>query len=104
MDAGQTETHLKADQMKIEVTDWWASPLDGTRYPAGWLLKVAPNGAQLRVTPRLANQELTGLGRYWEGAVRFEGLDGQGHALTGTGYVELVGYAADGLPKSSRGR
>ena len=104
VDARQIETHLNADQLKIEVTDWWASPLDGTRYPAGWRLKVAPNGAELRVTPRLANQELTGLGRYWEGAVRFAGQDGQGHALTGTGYVELVGYAADGLAKSSRGR
>ena len=99
---GGEVTRLSADQVKIEVTDGWQSPLDGTRYPAGWLLTVPERGVKLQVRPRLANQELTGLGRYWEGAVSFQGQDGEGHELAGTGYVELVGYSAAGFARGAR--
>ena len=41
----------------------------------------------LEVQPLLADQELGGATRYWEGAVRVSGT------TEGRGYVELTGYA-----------
>ena len=76
-------TRLKRDDLKVEVTAHWRSPVDGTEYPAGWNLQVL--NRQLVVRPRLADQEMTGAVRYWEGAVEVS----QG----GRGYVEMVGYA-----------
>lgn len=75
---------VSASDIHLKVTDSWTSPLDGTRYPAGWELDVA--GYHLKIRPRLSNQELTGAARYWEGAVSVSGT------ATGVGYVELVGY------------
>ncbi|MBS2035293.1 carotenoid 1,2-hydratase [bacterium] len=81
--AGQTR-HLKRDDVKIEVLEQWRSPVDGTLYPAGWKLQLLPLKRELTLKPRLADQELRGAVRYWEGAVDVsEG---------GRGYVELVGY------------
>lgn len=76
-------THLEREDLRLEVTDHWRSPIDGTDYPAGWKLTVF--GRELKVKPRLADQELTGAVRYWEGAVNVES--------GGRGYVEMVGYA-----------
>jgi len=45
------------------------------------------------LTPLLRDQELDLAVRYWEGAVRVEGT-ADGRPLGGSGYVELVGYAA----------
>ncbi|MFN8608621.1 MAG: lipocalin-like domain-containing protein [Vulcanimicrobiota bacterium] len=81
--AGQVR-HLSNQDVKIEVLGEWSSPLDGTRYPAGWKLQVLPLGRELTLKPRLADQELRGAVRYWEGAVEV--------AEGGRGYVELVGY------------
>lgn len=76
-------TRLKGDDLKLEVTDHWRSPVDGADYPAGW--KIGVMGRSLVVKPRIADQEMTGAVRYWEGAV--EVSEG------GRGYVEMVGYA-----------
>ncbi len=76
-------TRLKRDDLTLEVTSYWQSPVDGSEYPAGWKIRVL--GRQLVVKPRLADQEMTGAVRYWEGAVEIEG--------GGSGYVEMVGYA-----------
>lgn len=81
--------HLSASEVDMRVTEWWTSPRDGTRYPAGWQLKSA--GHVWTVRPALADQELTGLVRYWEGAVTLE-EDGR---PAGRGYVEMVGYAKE---------
>lgn len=86
--------HLKLEEVRIETTGEWTSPVDGARYPAGWQVSVPSLGLNVAVKPRMADQELTGLGRYWEGAVSFTG------SASGTGYVELVGYAKAGLPKT----
>jgi predicted secreted hydrolase len=40
----------------------------------------------------MADQELLGTVRYWEGAVAVRGR-GDGADVRGEGYVELVGYA-----------
>jgi predicted secreted hydrolase len=84
---------LDRDAVEVLVLDHWTSPRGGTRYPARWRLRVPSAGIDLVVTPLLRDQELDLAVRYWEGAVRVEGTAG-GRALQGSGYVELVGYAA----------
>jgi predicted secreted hydrolase len=108
---------LKADDVQIEVLDYWRNPR-GERYPAKWHVRVPAVGVDVEVRPVLADQELiTGSSRYWEGAVdlveagesgaavRDDGGDRReavkqsaGDALAtqaaGRGYVELVGYGA----------
>lgn len=83
--------HLSASDIKLTPTGSWASALDATTYPSGWRVDVP--GYQLRVEPRLADQELSGLARYWEGSVRVTGSGPEGARVDGLGYVELVGYA-----------
>ncbi len=61
------------------------------RYPSRWRLAIPGAGLRVEITPRLADQELIVGTRYWEGAVRVEGA-AAGRAITGRGYVELVGY------------
>lgn len=82
---------LGADDFSIERLDEWASPLDGSRYPARWQIRVPLVGVDLEVIPAVADQELDLSLRYWEGAVDLRGTSG-GKALTGRGYVELTGY------------
>ena len=48
----------------------------------------------LTVRPLLADQELTGTPRYWEGAVQVTGVRA-GRSIGGRGYVELVGYGPE---------
>ncbi|MBN9417085.1 MAG: carotenoid 1,2-hydratase [Candidatus Eremiobacteraeota bacterium] len=76
-------TRLKRDDLKLEVTGHWRSPVDGAEYPAGW--KIGVQGRELVVKPRLSDQEMTGAVRYWEGAVEV--------SSGGRGYVEMVGYS-----------
>jgi predicted secreted hydrolase len=82
---------LKSSDVTLEVMDHWQSPIDGTSYPASWIIKVPSLGLDLVVEPVLADQELHGVFRYWEGAVRCSGQ--QGTVSVGcAGYVELTGY------------
>lgn len=76
--------HLAREDVRLEVLGQWRSPIDGTIYPAGWKLRVLPVDREVTLTPRIADQELHGAVRYWEGAVNVK----EG----GRGYVELVGY------------
>jgi predicted secreted hydrolase len=46
----------------------------------------------LTIKPYLADQELNVSFIYWEGAVQISGQAG-GKPVTGSGYVELTGYA-----------
>jgi predicted secreted hydrolase len=61
------------------------------RYPSGWRLRVPSLSLEVAVQPVLADQELRGTPRYWEGAVDVGGTRA-GERLGGRGYVELVGY------------
>jgi predicted secreted hydrolase len=83
---------LASDDVNIQVLDHWDSPRGGS-YPSRWRLQVPSHSIDVVVTPYLADQELDLTVRYWEGAVRLEG-DSAGQAVTGSGYVELTGYAA----------
>lgn len=88
---------LASDDVQIEVLDHWESPVDGTRYPARWRIRVPSEELDLTLVPKLADQEMRLSFRYWEGAVDIEGMAGE-RPVTGSGYVELTGYAgADGV-------
>jgi predicted secreted hydrolase len=73
----------------------WTSPRSQARYPAGWRVRLPSYGADLTITPLLADQEFdashsTG-GYYWEGACSVRGKFG-GNPVDGYGYTELTGY------------
>jgi len=93
---GETVVHLPRDAVTIDVLDTWTSPRSGATYPAAWRVRVPSRRIDLRVRPVLADQELattasTGV-HYFEGLCTYEGRAGD-IAVTGRGYVELVGYA-----------
>ncbi|MGI9202378.1 MAG: lipocalin-like domain-containing protein [Woeseiaceae bacterium] len=93
IDPDGTASYLRQDEVSIVVTDRWDSPRGGT-YPAGWIIGVPGRDISLRVRPVLDDQELATTVRYWEGAVDVDGRRGE-QDLTGRGYVELTGYAAE---------
>jgi predicted secreted hydrolase len=82
---------LAADDMTMVERARWTSPR-GTQYPARWRLDIPAEALAVEIVPRLADQELSGPVRYWEGAVSVDGSR-HGRILGGVGYVELVGYA-----------
>lgn len=92
---------VPASAIDIVALDRWHSPHTGATYPAGWRLQIADQpelgvpAIALQLSPVLPDQELAfNPVSYWEGAVTVVGtLAGQ--AVTGEGYVELTGYAAD---------
>jgi len=89
---------LAADAVRIETLKHWRSPRTGISYPAGWRLRVPEAGLDLKLLPRLADQELKLSLRYWEGAVAVHG-SADGVAVGGDAYVELVGYGSDSWPR-----
>ncbi len=95
-DSGDSH-YLDADEVQIEITDYWDSPLGG-RYPSAWQLKLPNLDLQLDVEPVIKNQELNATVRYWEGAVDVRGKR-NGKKLRGRGYVELTGYAGIAEPE-----
>ena len=88
---GKNSIQLNNENFQISVIDHWESPLTGIRYPSKWELSIPNHGLELAIHPYISNQELTGLFRYWEGAVQINGTI-NGTPITGSGYVELTGY------------
>ncbi|MCS6879905.1 MAG: lipocalin-like domain-containing protein [Oscillochloridaceae bacterium] len=91
--AGRT-TPLDPAGVQLEVLATWRSPASQALYPARWRLSIPALDMRLELEPRLANQELPVSVVYWEGAVRIQGSR-QGRPVTGSGYVELTGYATE---------
>jgi predicted secreted hydrolase len=94
-----TARHVENDGISLEVTDTWKSPHTDAVYPSGWRMTVAPADLELRISSLLADQEMrtdesTGVS-YWEGSVGVEGTRSGGEAVSGSGYVELTGYARE---------
>lgn len=89
--ADGTSRYLSPADIEIEVLDYWDSE-EGGRYPMAWSLQIAEEYLALEIKPVMANQELSTLVRYWEGAVDVSGKS-RGAAISGRGYVELTGYA-----------
>jgi len=78
---------LKASDFNIEVLDTWMSTDTGTTYPSKWRVSIPEYETELTITPYQPNQELVLSFVYWEGAVSISG-----GGVSGSGYVELVGY------------
>lgn len=85
---------LAATEVEVAVLDWWTSPLDGARYPSGWRVRVPGEALDLKVLPRIRDQEMNLSFRYWEGAVTVQGTT-SGRPVEGVGYVELTGYGEE---------
>ena len=96
-----TPVHLPKEAFVIEPQDYWKSPKSDGRYPSAWKVEVPPHHISLSVAANLRDQELITEQStqviYWEGSVGVTGtVSGQG--VTGSGYVELTGYAEDFKP------
>jgi predicted secreted hydrolase len=88
--AGSTR-RLAADSVALEATRDWTSPATRIRYPVEWSLSVPDAGLDLKIIPRIDNQEIDLTVRYWEGAVSVSGTSGDSGS-SGVGYLELAGY------------
>jgi predicted secreted hydrolase len=84
---------INREEFEIQVRDTWRSPNSGAQYPSEWSLEVPSLDVSLVVKPYLADQEMDVSYTYWEGAVEVSGT-AQGTDVSGSGYVELTGYAA----------
>jgi predicted secreted hydrolase len=84
--------HLSRGDFEVIVESTWRSPRSGAVYPAGWRVEVPAADLMLEIDPYLTDQELDASYIYWEGAVRVRG-ERAGESLTGSGYVEMTGYA-----------
>ena len=98
-------THLFGPEaFRLSATGEWQSADGRARYPAGMHLQIPEAQVDLTITPLLADQELTLAVRYWEGAVAVTGVD-EGRTVSGSGYLELTGYATairrSSAPKSA---
>lgn len=90
VDAGGGVRRLAANDVDLEVLDTWTSPDGGAVYPVRWSVRAPALGLAFEVEPLIDDQEHRGRFRYWEGAVRVRGAAGS--PVSGSGYVELVGY------------
>lgn len=95
VDANGISTHLRREDFTLLPVKRWKSGRTGGNYPVAWELSIPREKFSLRIEPALEDQELSlGVINYWEGAVRALGTRA-GRALTGTGYLELTGYAEE---------
>lgn len=94
VDAAGNHRTVDREAVELQVLEEWKAPDGLARYPSKWRLRYPEEGLDLLVEPVLADQELRGMFRYWEGAVRVRGSDHDG-SVRGVGYAELTGYAED---------
>ncbi|HUN74234.1 MAG TPA: lipocalin-like domain-containing protein [Steroidobacteraceae bacterium] len=78
-------------EVQIDIEDHWRSA-HGDRYPSRWRVRVPSLALDVTAAPLVADQELETTPRYWEGDVEISGTR-QGRAISGQGYIELVGYS-----------
>jgi len=87
---------LSGSDLLLRSTAQWTSPRTKAVYPSAWTIEVPRKNLILRISPQVADQELTANKStgvtYWEGAVAVEGTS-ERNSITGSGYVELTGYA-----------
>jgi len=92
---GRTK-HLSAgDFQMLPEAETWTSPTTHGTYPVAWTVRVPSLGIDAAISTKLRQQELAGSAitpPYWEGAVKAIGIAGS-NALSGSGYLEMTGYA-----------
>jgi predicted secreted hydrolase len=81
---------INREDVVLNVTEYWTAPTENT-YPSGWTLEIPSENISLSVLPRFKNQLMDVSVRYWEGAVKIEGMKNN-NSISGKGYVELTGY------------
>ena len=84
---------LEQNQFSIQIQSTWRSPHSGAEYPSGWKITLPSMQIVLEVEPYMTDQEMNLSYAYWEGAVGVNGIY-KGQKVTGSGYVELTGYAS----------
>lgn len=84
------KTPLALADFQVEVGDHHTSPR-GVSYPSAWTLSLPHHALNLRLSPRLADQEMASGVPYWEGAVTLAG-EHDGKSVKGSGFVEMTGY------------
>ena len=87
IDSNGGTQHLERNQFDIRVRDEWESPQSGGVYPSAWTVSIPGLNLELDIEPYFNAQEMDVSYFYWEGAVKVSG------SLTGSGYVEMTGYA-----------
>ena len=95
---------LSADQVTLAPLRRWPSARSGARYPIAWRVILAPSdGPEIKLTLEAAlnDQELRTARSthvtYWEGVVDGRAVE-DGATERVEGYLELTGYADDGVP------
>lgn len=96
VDANGVSRVLNATDFELAPLSTWQSRATGGAYPIAWRIRVIPLQLELQLETPLATQELTSrsaaVTAYWEGAIRVHGTR-QGRQLSGSGYLEMAGYA-----------
>ena len=73
------------------IDNTWTSPASSATYPMGWRVRIPGQDLDVILSPVLEESEFdargTTLNSYWEGEVTVSG------SHSGSGFVELVGYA-----------
>ena len=88
------KTELVPGAFTLEPLDTWTGETGG-EYPVRWRLRVPSQDLDLTVSAMMPDQEFSSTVQYWEGAVDVSGT------ATGTGFLEMTGYA-DALGSSTR--
>lgn len=76
-------------EIQLTPLSIWTSPT-GQRYPVRWRMHLPTMQKTWLVEAQLAQQEMTSVINYWEGAVRI--VDEKTNKLVGKGYLEMTGY------------
>ncbi len=89
MAADGSAYHLTGEDFAIEALEHWTSPDTGGTYPIKWQVTVPDHGLDAIVEATFPEQEMPiEFGPiYWEGTVIISGT------ASGSGFVELTGYA-----------
>ncbi len=91
VDTEGNRVDLGAEDVSLQVLDYWQSGATGSRYPVSWSLSIPTWQLGFEIHPMLPQQELDLAVRYWEGAIIAEGTS-LSPGVNGRGYLELTGY------------
>lgn len=93
VDALGVSTPIADADFTMEAGETWRSPQTGGSYPVRWKIGIPKLDLHLDVWAGQNDQELRLQPVvYWEGAIRAAGRRA-GRSLTGSGYLEMTGYA-----------
>lgn len=95
VDAQGKAMHLALQDFTMTKSgETWKSGKTGATYPIAWSVTVPELKLQVEISTPLKNQEFVSRfgPSYWEGAIDIAGQH-EGHAVHGTGYLEMTGYS-----------